>query len=469
MVYIFIPFYISINLLIGFWASKRVKNTSDFTLAGKNLSSAFVGVTLFATWFGSSQIMGNPSYFVMDGFSAFMTLCVAGGLCFAIVGLLYARKLYRLNLVTVGDFFKRRFSKQMDVTISILLVLSYPPWIAAQLVALSFLFESIFGMPVNFGIVLAAVIVMFYTYIGGMWAVSYTDMVQSVLILAGMIYLFYTLMQETGGIAPIFETKPDSFFSLFPKNTIDDWSEYLAVFLAYSVGAIPAQEIYQRIFSAKSSRAAVSGLYLGSFLLIFISTIPMLIAVAAAYLHPELMDINGGQNIIPMTVSAFSSVPVRILFFGALISAILSTSSGAMLAPATIVGENLIKTNFPQITDRRLLLFTRLSVVLIAAISCGFAFFNSDIVQLVVISLSLIMVCIFAPFTFGIFWKKSSIFGAWTAIVLGAVIFLGCLLAETTIDPTIYGLIASCIAMYVGSLINPDPEIHPIYSQMKKR
>lgn len=468
MVYTFIPLYISINLLIGFWASKKVKNSTDFTLAGKNLSSAFVGVTLFATWFGSSQIMGSPSYFVTDGFSAFVTLTLSGGICLAIVGLLYAKKLYRLNLVTVGDFFKKRFSKKMDVTISLILVASYPPWIAAQLLALSFLFQSIFGLPVSYGIFLAASIVMFYTYIGGMWAVSYTDMVQSVLIVVGLLFLFYTLMAETEGFAPILESKPDSFFSFFPTNTVEGWSDYLAVFLAYAVGAIPAQEIYQRVFSAKSSKAAVSGLYIGAFLLILMATIPMLIALAAAHLHPDLMEINGGQNIIPMTVSEFSSVPIRILFFGALISAILSTSSGAMLAPATIVGENLIKTNFPRLTDSRLLLFTRLSVILVAGISCIFAFYNSDIVGLVVVSLSLIMVCIFAPFTFGLFWKKSSHFGAWAAIFSGALVYFICFFGETVVDPTIYGLVASCFAMVLGSLIKPDDRIHPIYAQMAK-
>lgn len=467
MLLVFIPLYISLNLAIGFWASKKVKTTADFTLAGKSLSTAFVGVTLFATWFGASQVMGNPSYFVADGFSSFVTLTLSGGLCLIVVAYFYAKKLYTLNLVTVGDFFQKRYSKRMDTTISLLLIVSYPPWIAAQFLALAFLFQSIFGLPVFYGVFLGAGIVILYTYIGGMWAVSYTDMLQSVLIVIGLLFLLYSILNETGGIAPIFEGKPESFYSFFPINTLENWSEYLATFLALSIGAIPAQEIYQRVFSAKSSKAAISGLYLGGFLMILIPSIPMIIGLGAAHLHPDLMEINEGQNIIPMMVSQFSNTAIKILFFGALISAILSTSSGAMLAPATIIGENLVKPNFPKINDKKLLLMTRVSVLVVAVISCLFAFKDSNIVNLVVISLSLIMVCIFAPFTFGLFWKKSSIFGAWASIIFGAITFGFTFILETVIDPTIYGLIASCMAMVIGSLYRPEKNEHPMYSQIK--
>ena len=151
-----------------------------------------------------------------------------------------------------------------------------------------------------------------------------------------------------------------------------------------------------------------------------------------------------------------TSVPVQILFYGAMISAILSTSSGAMLAPATVIGENLIKPYTANLSDKRLLLYTRLSVILVAAISCYFAFDDSDIVGLVAASLSLILVCLFAPFTFGLFWKKASIIGAWAAIVIGGLTWFFCYLSETRIDPTIYGFAISCLSMIIGSILFPN-------------
>ena len=458
MLIAFIPLYMVVTLAIGFWASRRIKTSSDFTLAGKSLSASFVGVTLFATWFGSSSIMGNPGRFVENGLSSFVTLYLAPVICLLIVGLFYAKRLYSFNIVTIGDFFAIRFNKKLDLFISILMIFSYPHWIAAQFVALAFLFQSVLGISIEHGIILGGFIVVLYTYVGGMWAVSYTDMLQSILILMGLVLLLVNILEQTGGIVPMFENKPSSFFSIFPKNGLENWSVYLAVLLAHTMGAIPVQEIYQRVFSARSQKSAVNGLYIAGGLLLVINCIPLLIALGAAHLHPELMAADQGQNIIPVMVSQYASLPLQILFYGALISAILSTSSGAMLAPATVIGENLIKPFLPNLPDKKLLLFTRISVILVAVISCYFAYDDSDIVGLVVASLSLILVCVFAPFTFGLFWKKASVFGAWSSIMVGGLTWGVCLLLDTQIDPTLYGTPASCLAMVAGSLMRPDKE-----------
>ena len=456
MIAIFIPFYIVITLAIGFWASKRVKTSTDFTLAGKSLSTSFVGVTIFATWFGSSFVMGNPSYFVTNGISSFVALIVSASICLVLIAYFYAKKLYKMNIVTVADFFRVRYNRKLETTVSTIVIFTYPHWIAAQFVALAYLFQSVLGIQVEYGIVLGASIVVLYTYIGGMWAVSYTDMLQSILIVIGLVLLFINILGQTGGIAPLFADKPTSFFSPFPQDGLDNWSEYIATFLAITIGAIPAQEVYQRIFSAKSAKAAMRGSYLAAILLLLFAAVPLLIALGAAHLHPELMAVDEGQAIIPVMVSQYSGIPLQILFYGALISAILSTSSGAMLAPATVIGENLLKPNLPNLTDKKLLLFTRLSVILVALVSCYFAFSDLDIVSLLVASLALLMVCVFAPFTFGLFWKKSSVFGAWSAIIAGGSVWFLCYLFETRIDATIYGLVISCLAMVSGSLLRPD-------------
>jgi solute:Na+ symporter, SSS family len=148
-----------------------------------------------------------------------------------------------------------------------------------------------------------------------------------------------------------------------------------------------------------------------------------------------------------------------VLFYGALISAILSTSSGAMLAPATIIGENILRPYFSNMTDKKLLLLTRGSVIVVAAISYYFASMDQSIAGLVVASLSILLVCIVAPFVFGMFWKKASVFGAWAAIAVGGLTWLSCYIAGTALDSTIYGFIASCAAMVGGSILKPDAEI----------
>ena len=233
-------------------------------LAGKSLSTMLVGVTLFATWFGSTQVMGNPSYFIKDGFISYVTLVLSSGICLLIVGQFFARKLYRMNIVTISDFFKIRYNKKLEAASSLLMVFSYPHWIAAQFVALAYLFNSVMGIPFHYGVVLGAAIVVFYTYIGGMWAVAYTDMVQSVIILLGLFIVLFAVLNQTGGIGPILANQRSEFFNLYPSGGFDAWAEYIALLLTFVIGPMPVQEVYQRVFSAKNERAARNGLFPGS-------------------------------------------------------------------------------------------------------------------------------------------------------------------------------------------------------------
>ena len=312
------------------------------------------------------------------------------------------------------------------------------------------------GIPFHYGVILGAAIVVFYTYIGGMWAVAYTDMVQSVMILLGLFIVLFAVLNQTGGIAPIFSNLPSDFFNFYPAGGFDAWAEYIALLLTFVIGPMPVQEIYQRVFSAKNEKAARNGLFLGAILMVLIPSIPLIIALGGVHLHPELINNENNQDLIPSLVTMMTSVPVQILFYGAIISAILSTSSGAMLAPATVIGENLIKPFATNLSDKRLLLYTRLSVIVVAVISCYFALDDSDIVGLVAASLSLILVCLFAPFTFGLLWKKASITGAWAAMIMGGLSWLFCYMYKTRIDPIIYGTAISCLSMIIGSILYPD-------------
>ena len=448
--------YIAVTLAIGFWTSKRVKTTEDFTLAGKSLPTMLVGVTIFATWFGPEFIMGVPGLFVENGILGTITDQFGTLLCLVLVGLFYARQLYRMNIVTLSDFFKLRYGKSIELISSLIYIYTYFFWIAAQFVALAFLFQSILGISIQSGIFLGAVIVVIYTYVGGMWAVTFTDLLQSTLIVTGLIIIFAIVLDETGGFAPIFSDQPSGFYSFFPERGLHNWTDYIAMWMAFGIGVIPAQDLFQRVFSAKSENAGKNGVFLGALLLFSIGAIPLIIGLGAAKMHPELMGSDHGQNLIPDMVMQYTSLPVQMLFFGALISAILSTSSGAMLSPATLVGENLIKPYLPNISDKRLLLLTRISVIVIALISCLFALNDTNIHGLVVASAVLIMVCLLAPLTFGLYWKNSSVLGAWLAIIIGALAWMVTNYMETRIHPTIYGTLASGVAMVLGSLLRPD-------------
>ncbi len=451
-----IVLYILFTLAIGFWASTRIRKTEDFTLAGRSLSATFVGITIFATWFGPELIMGVPAYFIRDGVKGIITDLFGNLICLTLVGGFYARQMYRLNIVTINDFFRLRYGPAIETVTSLANVFTYFSWIAAQFLALALLFNTLIGLPVGWGIIAAASIVMVYTYVGGMWAVSITDLIQSVLIVTGLFFVMFQIVGETDGIIPILENRPEGFFNLLPEPGFYSWMDYLSMWLVFGIGAIPAQEIYQRVLSARGEQAGVNGAYLSAILLFVIGLVPLVLALCINDIYPELLADNEGQNMIPAMVSQYTSLPVQIMFFGALISAILSTSSGAMLAPATVIGENLIKPHFKNITDRQLLHFTRLCVILVAVISAGMAFANTSIHGLVVDSVTLLLVCLLVPFTFGLYWKKASSGGAWASVIAGFIVWLICQRTGTRIEPWMFGLAAGFVAMIFGSLLLPD-------------
>ena len=463
-----ITIYILFTLAIGYWASKRVKTTDDFTLAGRKLSSLFVGVTIFATWFGPELVMGMPARFAQKGIQGIITDQFGTLLCLLLIARFYAKRMYALNLVTINDFFRIRYNKGIETTTSVLNIAVYVAWVAAQQLALAIIFNSLFDIPVTWGILLSATVVVIYTYMGGMWAVSYTDLVQSILIIVGLLSVLILIWNKTDSVSSILGSQPDNFLNFFPAPDFQSWTDYLAMWMAFGVGAIASQDIFQRSLSARSARSGANGVYLSAILLFVVGILPILLGLLSGHMHPELLEINEGQNLIPDIVEVYAGTPLKILFFGALISAILSTSSGAMLAPAAVIGENLIKPNFKKISDEQLLVFTRLSVVVVALLASGVAMMNSSIHDLVVLSAVFLMVSFFAPFTFGLFWTKASIAGAWAAILSGALSYFTFYLIETRIEPYILATIISVAAMLVVSLLMPDVSHEKFTREIRK-
>lgn len=456
MLTLFILLYLLLTLAIGFWAARLIHNSSDFTLAGRNLPMVLVGVTLFATWFGPELVMGVPAEFVQHGVKALIVDLGGNSISLLIVGFFFARRMYRLRIVTTNDFFRLRFGARIEGMTSVINVLGYFPWIAAQFLALAFLFEALMGIPVVWGILLGAGIVVVYTYVGGMWAVSITDLIQSTLIVAGMLYLLMELMDVSALSWPELMDRPDGFWSLAPEPGVTNWMNHLSLWMVFGVGSVPVQEVYQRVLSARNEGAAVRGAHLGALLLFVIGALPMLTALVIVSMHPELLAEGDGQRMIPDMVLRYMGTPAQVLFFGALISAILSTSSGAMLAPATVIGENLIRPNVKDLPDAQLLRFTRLGVVAVALVSAVMAWFNDSIHGLVVDSATLTLVCTVSPFVIGTFWKRASQGGAWCSIGTGLVVWLVCRSLETAIEPWLIGMLSGWAAMWLGSLLLPD-------------
>lgn len=450
--------YICITIAIGAWSSKLVKNSNDFVLAGRQLPLFLTASALFATWFGSETIFGASSEYLDHGLQGVIEDPFGGALCLILFGLFYLKPMYRMNVLTIGDVYKKLFGKRVEFFASIFMVPVYFGYVAAQLVALALIFNAVSDLSISNGIVLGAAVVVFYTFLGGMWAISITDFIQTTLIVVGLIWVSVLVANRAGGIMPILESAPAGSFQFFPDSNPTAWLNYLGAWMILGLGSIPSQDIYQRVMSAKSEKVAIRSTYLAGGFYVTIGLLPLFIALGAKYLYPEIYLANK-QLLLPEMVLRHSGLHVQILFFGALISAIMSTTSSGLLAPSAIVSENLIKPYFgDKLKDKHFLWILRINIITIAIIATIMAHWKSNIYELVADASILMLVSLFVPLTAGLYWKKASEMGALMSIVFGMISFMALSVLDLPIYPHIPAVLVSAIFMVLGSIVFPKKE-----------
>src|SRR5688572_12788240 len=380
-------------------------------LAGRSLPIVLSSAALFATWFGSETVFGASSEFLKHGLYGVIEDPFGAALCLMLFGAFFARKLYNMNLLTLGDFFKIRFGKRTELVASICLAPPYVGYIAAQLVAMGLIMNVVTGMELWIGIVVSSVVVTLYTYIGGMWAISITDFIQSIIIIVGLLVLAIILAGKSGGVMTVLSEVPRENFKFFPNLDGKEIVVYLAAWSVLGLGSIPSQDVFQRTMSSGSAKTAVWSCYIAAVLYLTIAMLPLFISLCTKHLYPE--QISGDTQLtLPNMVLAHTTMPIQILFFGSLLSAIMSTTSSAILAPASIFSENFVKPIWSnRFSDKQFLILTKISVLLFSAIGTAMACMRSNIYELVGESSILSLVSLFVPLTFGIYWKKSTSVG----------------------------------------------------------
>ena len=414
---------------------------------------------LFALWFGSETVFGATSEFIQHGLLGVIEDPFGGFLCLLLFGLFFVKPLYRQNILTLGDLFRKAFGRKIEYVSSLFMLITFFGYVAAQIIALSILFESVFGIDNNSGKLLSASIVTIYTAAGGMWAVSVTDFIQSIVIVAGLFFLSVSLTNKVS-FDHIFSVPEPGFFDFFPDKTNQhSWLEYIAAWLTLGLGSLASQDIFQRANAAKSERVAVRSTYFGAVLYLVVAMFPLYLGLLALKIEPDLA-ISSSQNALVGLVSLHAPVWIQVLFYGALISAIFSTCSGALLAPSAILAENLVKPIlFPQASDRSFLYISRISVLIIAAISTVLAFQSDSIYHLVSQSSALGLVSILVPMVAALFYKRPSKLGAFFSMGLGLISYLLFEYSFTNSEvPSMFiGFGFSCIGMMMGIVLEYFP------------
>ena len=445
--------YAVVMILIGVYAARKVKNSEDYVFAGRSLPFYMAVSTVFATWFGSESILGAGSKFAEGGFSNVLEDPFGAGLCLVISGIFFNRKLYRLNFLTIGDYFKARYNTIIALFLSSVIVVSYFGWVAAQFLALGVVLHTIIpALAITTWVVIAAVVVAAYTMLGGMVSIALHDTVQSAIIIIGLIVILVAVLPLVGGVSGFMNIIPEGHLNIFPQtDSMLAWVVFFTALMTQGFGSIPQQDIYQRAMSARNEKESMWASVLGGFLYFTIVMIPIAIATIAGHLYPDILKENS-QLLIPKLISEHTSAGLQILFFGALISAILSTASGALLAPATLLSENIVKPFFKEMGDKLRMTIIQVGVGVVAFGGVMLAYNpEAHIYELVGNAYSVTLVAGFAPLAFGLYWFKANSFGAFVSIVSGISAWLLAIEAGTHVPPTFVGFMFSIIGIILGS------------------
>ncbi|MDA1097218.1 MAG: sodium:solute symporter family protein [Chloroflexi bacterium] len=409
--------YIAVMYGIAWFAQKRISSAEDFLVAGRRLPLSLAWMTILATWFGAGTLLAASDEVRKEGLRAAALDPFGAGVCLLFAGLFVAGPMWRMELLTVPDFFRRKFGGAAELISSFILVPSYFGWIAAQFMAVAGMLNLFFGLDPQVGLFLIAVVGTGYTLMGGMWSVTLTDAVQITLVAVGLIVLGFATLTElgNGSLAAAFERigreTPAEKLVLIPTSDAVALMGWLGVFATGALGNVPGQDLMQRVFAAKSDRTARNACLVAGVAYLVLGAIPLVLALSANLLFPDEIE----TAIVPTLAHSFLSPTLAVIFVVALLSAILSTIDSAILSPAGVLAQNVVARFY----SGDLLRMNRLSVVFVAACSLALAYIGESAYSMLEAAYVLTLVGLFVPLMIGLYSKPRSGKAAVASMLVG--------------------------------------------------
>jgi len=367
--------YVASQLLIAFWFSRRNRNKEDYLLAGRSLGPWMTMFAVFATWFGAETCIGAAGEAYRHGLSGVIADPFAYTLGIVLTGLFFAAALWKRGLITLADLFRNRYGAGVERLTALIMIPASVMWAAAQIRAFGQVLSSVSELGLFFAITFAATVVIAYTVVGGMWANAVTDLVQGIVMVAGLL-LMGIVFVAGGGLDTLAALPPERFDFLHERS----WADALNTLAVPIFSTIAAQELAARVLAARSPGVARGATAVAGVVYLCIGLIPVTIGLgAAAYIgtgkdHEQVLSLFAQQQL---------PLPLYILFLGALVSAILSTLSGALLVAGALAGHNLVKPLAPKMSDASKLRADRIAVLVFGVLAYVIALSSESVYELV--------------------------------------------------------------------------------------
>ena len=419
--------YVVLMFAVSIYAQRKVNTVEDFVVAGRRLPVWMASATLLATWFGAGPVLTASTEVANFGVYKAALDPIGAGFCLVIAGFFFASKMWEQKILTVCDFFRNTFGTKAEIASAVILIPSYFGWIAAQFVALAHVLNYFFDIPIITCITLIFLVGTFYTILGGMWSVTLTDTIQVSSIILGLFILFIQVFISIG--AGDFFTGVNTMIADLKLNSAEKLNiihadkdggilMWVSVIAAGALGNVPGQDLMQRIFSAKSAACAKAACLIAGISYLILGTLTVSLGLAGSYLFKG----ETFSSVLPHIASHILTPIPATIFMLAIVSAVLSTIDSAILAPATVLAQNLL-SKIPQNKISSLAL-NRLSILFIGGASFLLAISGEGAYALLEDAYSLTMAGLFVPLTMGLWAKSTSEKAALTAMFTGFSIWL---------------------------------------------
>ncbi|MBQ4132793.1 MAG: hypothetical protein IJD04_03540 [Desulfovibrionaceae bacterium] len=462
--YIGVFVYFACMIMVGFLVRKKAGTSEGYLVAGRQFTLLFNSAALTACFLGGSMILSLPG--LTYGMGIWnddkmwgATTGLGGIFCLLLAGLFYMPKLWRLKLLSMGDYFYLRFGKGTGFVVSLVTILTFIFWVAVQILVFAKVCSAFLGWSITSAAIIGIAVIAVYTTLGGLWAVMATDMVQVGLVALGIFVLTPIALGLAGGFDAVMEVVPDQKLQVFPEVSEPRvWVAWFASWCLIGIGSIVSPDLLQRAFAAKTASIARNSALVGMTIKTILSLLMILLACTGWALVnnnsiPESALGGDIELIVPVMVKTLLPLPLVILFVGAALSAVMGAASSALLAMSGMISKNVWKDVIrPNTTDKELVLVSRLCVVAFAIFAVYLALSLEMVYLLLALGFDLIMASLFAAMTLGLYWKKANEFGAIAGIIAGiGTRVIGAGLAN---DFTLTG-IAYAGDWYVWSLVSP--------------
>jgi solute:Na+ symporter, SSS family len=424
--------FMGLVLSVGVLTSLMVKKSSKrYMVAGKSLPLIFVGTMLSAQSIDGNSSLGNVALVYQFGFWAGAAIPIGLASTLIITGIFYAKRVNKMSMLTLPDFYYRRYGVGAEGMSSVLLSLSFIILVAGNFAAGGFILSTVLHIPLFWGMLIVSLAVLVYTFAGGLFSSAYTDIFQVYLTIGAFWAAFLYFALGFGGVdlGTILSATPESYLDLSgltdPKNgALVNWAGIIAL----GLGDVVALDFMERVFSARDGKTARRGALMAGILTISIIVPTSMMGIIALYMLPNIED---PYTVYPLLAINLLPFPIGAALLMGVLGASMSTANGGLLAISSVIARNLIQRDILRslfkktgITDKKLLIVTRCATipVMLTGLLLGAAIPRPGIY--LILAFDIVFAGLWAPLTLGLFWKKANWPAAIASIVTGSTLRL---------------------------------------------